>query len=263
MSEQELDIDLEAAATAEPEAKAPEKQEPAKPEAPSVDEIKGREKQRALRNGWQDYDDWVAAGNPPDEWKDFSVYNIIGEFTAKLRKRDRDYESQLAGVNKIVQAQRTLLEQRRDEAIDAGDKTLVHKLEGQINDLQRTPVAKSDPLIEDWEQRNPWVLEPGTPKTIFAQSQFAAALASRMTTAQAIKHVESEVAKHFPATKHQGRVPESEKGGGSKGFHKGRAVSVSMSDLTREEQQIWELTGPSWKSQAEFLQSVAESRKGA
>jgi hypothetical protein len=230
----------------------------------SMEDWQSRQESKASQHGWKPFDEWVENGGDPDQWRSADAFNTYREMGNKLKQRDREFDDRLQGVNKIIAAQRMQLEAKRDEAIEAGDKNAVHKIERQMHELQATPVAKSDPLLEEWNERNPWVMEPGTAKTIFAQAQFNYAVNQGMSTAAALKHVDAAISKEFPIVHKSGKVPDSEKGSGGKGFNKGRqTVSVTMDDLTPIERATYELAGNLYKNDAEFLQAVADSRKGA
>lgn len=234
----------------------------------SRDDWQKAQADKASAKGWKDFDDYVADGGDPAKWKTADAYNTYGELVDTIKQQKRDFDQRLEGVHKLTQAQlaaqREQLSAKRDEAIESGDKAAVHALDKQISTLNIQPVQSVDPMLDEWNSRNAWIYEK-SPKSKWAHEVFREAVQSGKSTGEAIMMVESEVKKHFsstPSPRTPGRVPESEKGNGSRGF-KAASQALTMADLTREESLTYKAMPDAWKSEKEFLQAVADDRKAA
>jgi hypothetical protein len=255
--EQHEDIDLEALAkTVESEVE----ESPA--DKPTLEHYQAAQEEKASKSGWMPFDEWVDSGKDPGAWKTADAFNTYGELVGQIKSKERDFEERLSGVNKINHALKSMLEQRKTEAIEAGDAQQVRSIEKEIREID-TPAPRSDRVMDEWNDRNPWIYED-SPKSVYAQNLFSRQMAMGKTPADALKEVDQAIAKHYPETKPQnkgvGKVPDSELSR-PKGFNKGGKTTVTMADITPEERKIWSMgLFPDEKS---FLQSVADSRKGA
>lgn len=101
------------------------------------------EESEASKNGWKPLEDWIAAGHDPDDHVDPRVYNARGQVIRRNKALDRqvaDMQRQLQEVAQqsaeVMRMQAARLraewEGKRDEAIEAGDKALVRKIDEQI-----------------------------------------------------------------------------------------------------------------------------------
>jgi hypothetical protein len=244
---------------------------PATEEKPSfsLDDWQRAQEEKASHSGWKPFDDYVASGGDPAKWKTADAFNVYGELISTMRKREKEFDQRLQGVQQLSQAQlaaqRIELMEKRDQAIEDGNKAAVHALDKQIGSLNAPaqPIQSSTEL-EVWNQKNEWIYDD-TPKANHAKAVFGRAVASGKHISEAIELVEAEVQKHFapkqPAQKVT--IPEAERGKGSAGFGK-RSSALSMSDLTAEEAIAWKHMPHAWNNdQNKFLQSVADMRKGA
>lgn len=126
----------------------------------------GAEEAEAAKNGWKPLEDWIAAGHDPDEHVDPRVYNARGQVIRRNKALDRqvsDMQRQLQEVAQqsaeVMRMQATRLraefEARRDEAIEAGDKVLVRKIDEQIAAIPEpkataTAVNDVDAEVREW-----------------------------------------------------------------------------------------------------------------
>lgn len=222
---------------------------------------------KAHAKGWRPFDEFVANGGDPENWRTADAFLTYRELTGEIVKQRQDFNQRLEGVHKLSQAQlnaeRNRLIKERDDAIEAGQKKEVHALDKQINELnQAPPVQAGDPIIDRWNRDNQWILEK-TPKAAFAYSIWPEIMANSRDSVQALAKLESEIKKHYPPPKSPTtNLPESEKGHGNKGFGN-RKAALTMNDLTSNERNIYNALPGAWKNEAEFLQAVADDRKAA
>lgn len=220
----------------------------------------------AAQHGWKPLDEWVRGGGDPNEWRPAGEFNQVGEFGRKLKQRDQAHNEELQGVNKIVAAQRKVLERQLDQAVEAGDKDAAKVIREDISNLEQ-PVARKPQEVIDWELRNPDVYED-TPKGAFMREQWARMLpdvhAGRKSMADALQALDQKVEAAFPKpAQSRGKVPAAERGNGSRGVRQSNKA-ITMDDLTQEEAYLWKSCKSMWKGDEKaFLKSVQASRKEA
>jgi hypothetical protein len=246
------------------------------PEKPQID-IEAARKQwqdsteeKARKEGWRPLEEYLAERGDPAGWRSADAYLLFKDMRGTIRRKEEDFERQIAGVNTLMQAslaaQRSELDSRRDAAIEAGDKVAVKSLDKQIDKLQ-APVQQTqpgkDPLVIAWENANSWINEPGD-KAEAANFAFSLALSKGKDVRTALADVDKHVKALFPDAKappRQTTVPESERGRGSAGFSK-KPAAVTMDTLSEEERKIWGHSAHMWKNDPKaFLESVANIRK--
>lgn len=254
-------------------------EQPEAPEKPKVD-IEAARKQweesttdKARKQGWKPLEEYVEERGTADGWRSPDAYLMFTDFRSTLKRKDEDFERQIAGVNTMMQAslaaQRDELTAKRNDLIEIGGKDVVKQvaaIDKQIDKLQ-TPVVQGvpqkDPLVVAWERANPWIDEQGE-KSEAANFAFTFALNKGKSVSEALAYVDKQVATQFPSQKappRQTTVPESERGRGSAGFSK-KAAAVTMETLTEEERKIWGHSADMWKhDQKAFLESVSNIRK--
>lgn len=264
MSEAET-IDTGAAAEV-----AAEKPEPSEAPKPSREDYDKAQEEKARKDGWSDFDDFVASGKDPAGWKPAAAFNLFKDMRGVLTRKEQEFSQRIEGVQKMAQsqleAQRAELMGKRDAAIELGDVKQVHTIEKQINTLNQQPPTLPPGAAElsEWNTNNPWVTEK-TPKAAFARELWND-LQSKMPITQALQVLESEITKHYPTTKPQprGHVPEQETGKGPQGFGN-KARTLTMADLNDEEKMAWKWQGQTaWKGDEKaFLKAATDMRKAA
>jgi len=242
--------------------------EPEQQEAPraSREDWQRKQEEKASANGWKDFDDYVADGGDPTQWKTADAYNIYGELVSKMIKDRRDFDSRLQNVQKLsevqVEAMRAELQKRRDDAIENGDKDAVKAVDNQLNKLNQPAPQQAPVELQEWNERNPWIFEDSA-KSDRAKSVFTRTLQGGASITEAIRAVDATIAKEFSAPRKPAHIPESEKGKGSAGF-KSKSDAVTMESLTSEEALAWKHMPQAWDNDPKkFLQSVADMRKAA
>lgn len=236
---------------------------------PAVTEEKHEDK--PAPRGYMSKEAWVESGKDPDEWVSEEVFKERGERIKQTAKLQKEFDNQIKNLNLLHQAQlrkeRENLLSRRDDAIDIADKAAVKALDKQIKEIddleeltQEQAVIQQDKPIEvaNWENANPWINNPKDPRTGIAQKAFEAATKSGMDIDDALDLVDAAIAKKFstkPAAPRQS-VESSRPSSGKR-----EEAVLTMKNITREERIAWD--EGFFKTEKEFLQAVANSRKGA
>lgn len=230
-----------------------------------------RQMDKASKSGWKDFDAFVAEGGDPDSWKTADAFNQFKDFRETLNRKERQFNERLEGVQRLTEAQlasqKAQLEAERDTLINAGGKAKeVKALDKQIDALDQPVIPRTNPILDEWNANNPWILEE-SPKSAYAKQVFGREVAAGKSVSDAVAAVEAGLKKHYPPqTRQTVTLPESEAGKGAKGFTK-TSKAVTMDSLTDEERRIWNHSGHMWKNdQKKFLQSVTDLRnadKGA
>lgn len=226
-----------------------------------------------LPKGYMTQEEWVAAGNDPDEWRSPEVFKERGYWLKKQREMKQEFENRIENLNTLQQAQLTMqrqeLTRRRDEAIDMADKEAVRGFDKQIKTLddQAALVAKQPaqqqqveipPVVQQWNQRNPWINDDKDPRTAYAQRLFAKSLNETGDYEQAVRTVDAAIATHFGQKKKATPAPVEDGKTRSRGKD---APQITFNDLTAQEQKIWD--SGLFANKSDFLKAVADDRKGA
>jgi len=227
------------------------------------DNYRDNQENKARSFGWKPLEEYISDGKDPHDWVSAEVFNVKGEFIGKMKGQERDFDQRLSGVKKLHEAQVKVLKKDRDSAISEGDVDRVNEIDKEINDLN-TPDAPqgyyTHPSIDAWNARNPWINE-NSDKSEYARDVFSSQVNLGLGPAEALAIVDARVSRQFPAKKATGNVPSSEKGAGNKGFRKSKAPSISMSDLSRQEQLAWNEMPEAWgNDEATFLKAVQDDR---
>jgi len=230
-------------------------------------------------------DEWIAQGRDPELWVPPEVFkertqrinetNKLRQENARLKAEREADARRLTNVAFLQQQQITRLkadlEQRRDDAIDVGDRNAVKALDKQLRDLDteesliKEPVAQSSipPEVQEWNEENSW-LTPGHPLKGLANDVFVKAMNEGKTIAGALRVVDRELAKHKDGPAPKKVATKSIVDSPSRGsVAKSDSVSLRFEDLTREERDMYEeLWKPSGSTLKEFLKDVARHREG-
>lgn len=227
------------------------------------------QREKASKEGWTDFDQWVEAGKDPASWRDAQAYNEYLSFKGTLTRKTQEFNQRLEGVQKLSEAQlatqRAQLEAERDALINEGGKAKeVKALDKQIQATFTPVVPASNAILDEWNAENPWINED-SPKAAYAKDIYGKSLAAGKSIPEAVAAVDAGIKKHYPpVTAKPVTLPESERGGGAKGFNKNTSKSATMENLTEEERKIWGHSSHMWKGdQKRFLQSVTDSRNAA
>jgi hypothetical protein len=230
-------------------------------------------------------DEWIAQGRDPELWVPPEVFkertqrinetNKLRQENAKLKAEREADARRLTNVAFLQQQQITRmkaeLEQRRDDAIDVGDRNAVKALDRQIRDLDteesliKEPVVQSNipPEVQEWNEENAW-LTSDHPLKGLANDVFVKAMNEGKTIAGALRVVDRELAKHKDEPAPKKVATKSIVDSPSRGsVAKSDSVSLRFEDCTREEKEMFnEFYKPSGATLKEFLKDVSLARKG-
>lgn len=236
--------------------------------------------QKAWDQGWRPEEQFE--GNP-DNWKTAGEYVLFGEMQqqindvkAEQRRKDAANEARITNLNKLHEAQQAQaiadLKAQQRAAVEVADTDEFDRLQRQIDNHSKAakPVQaapEKDPAIEAWEARNPWINDAESEKAQQAQAFWAVAGQKPGATASsALAYVDAQMAKLYPedsapSNPRRDMATMTEQ---SRTQGRGRRGSreLTMSDLTRDEQNQWQQFGQSmFSSEKDFLKAVADSRK--
>lgn len=229
----------------------------------------------ARKGGWRPESEWDSDDpKKPESFSSAEVFNARGEFIGRLKAQDKrlsemesQFNTRLDNSNKLhkaqMEAQKADLVSKRDAAIDLADRESANKIQGQIDNLdipvEAAPANNQQASLDSWNAANPWVFQAG-PKAAYAQAQLNQYLGSGQDINAAIANMESDINREFPAINNNRNNEPIPEGGSRAGGGKKTGRSLTMADLTREEQNIYRNMPGTWDSEAAFLKAVQDSR---
>lgn len=249
------------------------------------EEAPQKEETREVPSGYMTKDAWIAAGKDPDEWVSPEVFKErtqrikeTSRLKRELAERERDFEERLKNVNLLAKAQiqREIekLQAVRDEAIDLSDRDAVKAADKRIKELDKEMAlvdekevaqVKKPPEVIEWEEENPWINDNDDPRTPIAQKVFAEALSAGKTMAYALRAAEKAVEKAVQDEPRDVRkkpaVSMSDSPRGT--VSKNDSPSISWSQLTRDEEEIYNSLLSSSMSKKDYLKAVSDDRRSS
>ncbi len=241
---------------------------------------------KATGLGWRPKDEWKGSEDDWSSAKRFLQTREIIESNKHLRsdidKMNHEFDNRIQNLQKLheqnLDSQIEVLKDKRDSAAQDADMDTYHAVNKQLDDLQKQPASVDNnsqqlvnnianhPVTQTFIQENPWIKEDGA-KGIYGKKIFADWVGQNTnnpnaTLEEGLKLVKESVNREFQQTNPNRETSQSmgDKGSGSR---KTTARNrLSMSDLSRVENNIWHAMGKTWKNEEDFLQAVADSRKG-
>lgn len=263
-------IDLEALAAQESE----QQNEPGQQEEVQLSEVE----QKAFDQGWRPEEEFEG---PKEKWKSAKEYIRDGEYldtikqlNQRIDRQEADFKQRLENSNKLHEARRQneidKLRQEQRNAVDAQDTDAFDAAQTQIDELEKETldetVVSKDPDVAAWEAKNPWINDNSNfTKRPAAQALWSEYLANNpgATTTQALTHVDGKMSELFPDapnTNLRRNQPNTTETNAKRGKAKGK--KLSMSDLTPDERQEWNMYGTMmFKTEEAFLKAVEDTRK--
>lgn len=260
------------------------------PEAvdPEVSEAKSR--------GWTSKAEWVASGKNADDWVNAKHFNEKGRLISQARKLEtleKTFDSRINNVKVLYDAQlRTLktenaqLLQAKKEAVTYGDYDAVQKIDAQLMDnavnqvsisqaAQQASAPQTTPQVDlekeaAWERENQWIntQDPASPefgKAVYTRNLYQQLLQQYPTSTadERIAYINREVAQKFPAAPKVNANRDKPAMTDTKTSTHAKGGKLTMADLTPDERGQWNAFGKlMYKNEAEFLQTVADTRRG-
>jgi hypothetical protein len=238
--------------------------------------------------GWMSKEAWIESGKVPEEWVSEDVFKErslrikeTSRLKSEIKQKEADFDNRIKNLNTLQQAQlsrqREELLARRDEAIGVADKAEVKKIDGQLKELDKEADLVADkqqieqqkpPEIVEWENDNPWINDESDPRGNVARETFQNAIASGRTLAGALRIVDAKM-RELAVDGEQDKEPAKKKppvsmaDSSSSTPSKNNSHSLSWSSLNSIEQSIYdEIFAPSGVSKKDYLQTVADERRG-
>ena len=248
--------------------------EPEQPEAPKS----GADKM------FIDKDAWIKQGRDPELWVSPDVFRERTErikLKSQMNQQEREFNRRLELNNRMHQVQldrqRQDLESRKENAILEADPKEVKRIDKELRDidaLEQTikpaPVAQAnvDPAIAEWNADNDWLVQ-GSKEQILIQEEFVRNVNEGKTVATALRRVDDFIKRNNLKPQSQTSEPAQKKTPRSmvdnpKGGSTVKSQSnLSWESLSSQEKSIYdELYADAGVSKKEYLQSVADSKKG-
>lgn len=245
--------------------------------------------QDASQLGWQPKEEWEG---DPDEWtssKRFLQTREIIESNKSLRanqdRMEHDFNKRLDGVKQFhdqqLKSKIEELKNKRDSAAEDGEMDVYKETNKQLDELEKSDVSRETPqqpvdqqsyanavyqhpVTQKFVAENEWIKGNGA-KAVYGQKVFADYLKNNSangTIEEGLNLVKESVNREFP-NHNPNRETNNQMGDRGNGPRKQAPRNrLTMDDLTREEQGIWNSMGSTYKDKEEFLQVVADSRKG-
>lgn len=267
---------------------------PAEPiESPEIEEMSTAEV-RARGAGWVPEDEFEG---DPDSWRDYRDFNTFGDLKNETRqaqaeaKQARELaEESIVRNNRFREAQNTLLQRqiadlqaKLDDAVETADVAGAKEIQAQIDTAKdsyipepETPApapvdtSAATAVIEQFNAKNIWI-HGHTPKAVFAKAEFIRHLAEqrsnysdpKLLAESAIALMNASLEREYPDENPNRDKPSKYKRGRTNGSG-GRSggAQLTMDDLSREEMGVWNSMQETYKDENEFLEAVADSRKG-
>ena len=245
----------------------------------------------ATQAGWQDKEAWVEAGGDENDWTSAKRFNqtksIIDSNKSLRAETDRmkhDFDNRITGLQKFhQQALKTQIEnlkRTRDEAAEDADMPAYKQANKDLEALESPVIEKTPPPNNQQEfiQRvidapetqafivaNPWIKD-GSAKGTHGLQVFTTWLETNKNNPDALLHeglamVKQSSEQAFPATNQNRNKVVTMGERNNKPNKLLKKHGVTMDSLSSDEMGIWNSTKSAWKDEAEFLQSVADSRK--
>lgn len=224
----------------------------------------------ARTGGWKPKEEWEG---DPAEWRSAEVFNERGEWIQRHKTQQRQiddmqstFNTRMDNANKLhqqqVELQKAELIRKRDDAIDLADKGAANGFQDDIDKINsqavEQPVNNGQSTLDSWNSDNPWILQ-NNPKAAYAKQQFGTYQSQGMSAEAALTNMENDVKREFPdLNPAREKHPTSE--GGSRPGNKRSARKLSMSDLNSDELKYYRAMPGAWKSEAEYLQAVQDTR---
>jgi hypothetical protein len=192
---------------------------PATPEVenktPAVEEKSiSKVEQRAMDQGWVPKEEWTG---DPDDWRPAREFIDRGELFKKIDDQSRtlkDYKRALEQLSQhntklaAVEYQRAIqdLKRQKKEALDTGDSDAVIEIDDRIDAVKHAQtqipqvkipdVAESNPIFQNWQERNSWY-NSNRVMRVFADRIGLEAAKAGKTPVEVLSIVEQEVKKEF------------------------------------------------------------------
>lgn len=243
--------------------------------------------QKAMDLGWVPKDKWEG---DEDNWNSAPNFlrtrEIIDNNKALRAEQDKmrhDFDKRIENNNKLSQQMMDMkvseLKGKRDAAAADADMPAYQDANKQLDEIEKSDVSRETPppantenyakavydhpVTQQFITENPWI-RGGAPKAIYGQKIFADYIQQNPTGTieEGLELVKTSVNREFPQV-NQNRQNAKQMGDRGNGPKKiASKNTLTMDDLTSQERAIFSGLGSGWKDEKDFLQAVADNRKG-
>jgi len=232
---------------------------------------------KAYEKGWRPREAYQGDSESFISAHEYLRYGQLQEATQKqLKDQESTFNKQMEQLAKLKEAEFSAkideLKLQRRQAVEDSDTDKFDSIQNRIDKLQKTSSetaiqpSYSKPIeVLQWEANNPWInddtVQAAGAKAIWNNYIMANPTAS---ASQAISHLESKLKGQVNTNPMRSAAPlTSTKGKVS--YNKANSETMSWSNLTREEEMLWERAkGSIWQDSNDgkknFLKAVQSSR---
>lgn len=231
--------------------------------------------QKAFDQGWRPEEDF---SGPSENWKTPKEYIQAGEFMDQINalkgdmnKQQKSFDEQIVNVNKYNKAQTAAkikeLKAQQRESVELSDADGYDKAQLAIEDLQKEEIPEpaaqqTDSDIEDWNKKNPWFFEAGE-KSNDAKAFYNSYTDANpnATISQALAYLDKKINQVYPSSNENPRRNQPNSTESKSRRPERKSKGLTMGDLTASESSDWNLFASDMFTEAEFLKTVADTRK--
>lgn len=236
---------------------------------------------RARKKGWKPYDEWVEAGNDPNEWSGASRFLELGRLIHKNRELERQVDNFDQRLNRVSQfhemeLKRKIkdLEERKRAAVEMADVEQFDRLQEEERELHQTtqqanqqavhPDVQLVQALSQYDEFQTFITRNADIINDPARAQQVIPLIKQYgrenpshSVAQTLDYVERSLkTPHVNSNREKAKIPEK-----GKRAPVGVKKKLTMADLTTQEAKFYEdFKGE--MSKEEFLQMVQDVRDG-
>ncbi len=220
----------------------------------------------ATEQGWRPKEEF---DGDPDKWVSAHEFVRYGKLQKTMNKMKEDFDGRLREVNTYHEMQKAQaiadLKAQQKLAVRSGDEDTYDAIQKRIETFQDAPaVASKDPVVADWEARNPWIQNPKDPKTIEANAFYISAKENNpgISESDALAYVDERLRKLYPSSNPLRDTPTRTETGGQRATVNSGKRALEWGDLNADELKAWKSYGEAmFKDKKVFLKVAADARK--
>jgi len=234
--------------------------------------------QKAFDQGWRPEDEF---NGPSENWKTAKEYVRDGEWMTQMNdlkgqisSQQKSFDHRIENLNKLNKAQteakiKSLKSQQR-EAVLTSDADAHDQLQGEIEELQAKPETEDkpadqpgkDPAIVAWEAKNSWFNDMSDERGEVAVGVWNSYINKNPTAsvAQTLAHIDERIERLYPSNIDNPRRNQKNTIENNTRRSARKSKGLTMGDLTNDEREQYGHIGHMFKNEAEFLQTVADTR---
>jgi hypothetical protein len=232
--------------------------------------------QTAFDQGWRPQEEFEG---PEDNWKTAKEYVRDGKFLATIKElstkvdnQKKDFDSRLENTNKLHEARRnqeiTALKKAQRDAVDDRDTQAYDDAQAKIAELESEQVETEqpnqdiDPVIDAWENKNTWIHDANDERSEDAKAFWGLYLNKNpnATNTEVLAYVDKRISKIYPVNNSNPRREQPNTTETPTRRSNKNNKSLSMKDLTNDEQNEYKQFGSMFTDEKSFLKAVSDTR---